>query len=114
MPEAAQLRTGDFPLVVLRTGFIGLDRREMDRYFHSGNRVLLHAHDRELEAVNDVFGAYMNDHGPIHFEVQVIESDDVVLRIRVLQIEPERIRRADELDIAPAENTVRSGILNVP
>src|SRR5712691_8431658 len=50
--QAAELRAGDLP----RPGSVGLDRREVNGHFHSRDGVLFHAHHRQIETVDDVFG----------------------------------------------------------
>src|SRR5260221_13260605 len=85
--EAAELRTGDLPL---RAVVVGHDRREVDGDDLPGNGVLLTAHYRQLEALDDVLRADVDDHRSAHFEVELVETGDVVLAGGIPGVEAER------------------------
>src|SRR5581483_1989174 len=61
MAQTAELGAGDFP----RRAVVRLDRGEVNRNVHPGDRILLHAHDGKEEAVNHIFGGDVNDHRPV-------------------------------------------------
>src|SRR3954464_4223625 len=75
MAVAAELRAGDLP----RRAFVGPDRREMDRHFHPRDGVLLHAHHREGEAVDDVLRRDVDDDRAFELHVELVDHHDVVL-----------------------------------
>ena len=100
--EAAQLRAGDLVLA-------DAIRDEPDRDAHAGNRVLLHAHLEQPEAVDDVLARQVHEHRPIDRQIQLIDRRDVVLRVRVRAVEAERVVRADQLDVGAAEHAVGTG-----
>ena len=115
--EAAQLRAGD---LVVEVGFrsgasrgvtVGMNQTGMSQ---AGNRVLLHAHLVQAEAVDDVLARQVHEHRPVDRQVQLIDRRDVVLRVRVAAIEAERIVGGHQLDVGPAELAVRPGIVDVP
>src|SRR3954453_6560803 len=107
---AAQLRAGHLP----RRAVVRLDRREVNRDVHARNRVLLHAHDREGEAVDDVLRGDVADDRPVQLDVELIDNHHVVFRGGIVRIETDGIGRGDELRIAMAEDAVRAGIVKVP
>src|SRR5207249_2312138 len=75
--EPAELGADDFPSVAIG----GAHRSEMNRNVHAGDGVLLHAHDRKLEAMDHILRGDMDDGRTIHFEMQLIEGDHVILRV---------------------------------
>ena len=86
----------------------------MDGDLHPRDGVGLHAHHRQFETVNHVFRCDMNDHRTVDLEMEVIERNDIVFCMRISEIESDRVRRGDELHVAPAEHAVGARVLNVP
>src|SRR3954470_25048370 len=76
--EAAELRAGDLPAIAV---VVGPDRGEVNGDVHAGDGVLFAAHDRELEGVDDVLRADVDDGVAVDRKVELVERDDVVLGV---------------------------------
>src|SRR5712692_5842497 len=74
MTETAQLGAGD--LVV--AGTIG---NEPDGNVHPGDRVLLHPHFVQAEAVNHVLAREVHENRPVDGEIQLVNRSDIVFRV---------------------------------
>src|SRR4030095_3564846 len=107
VPEAAQLRAGDIPL----TGFRW---REPDGLDDAGNRVLLHAHLREREAVDDVLAREIDDDGFADWQIEASVDDEVVLADGFVAIEAQRVVRGDESNVRAPEDAVRPRVVHIP
>ena len=83
---------------------------------HARNGVLLHAHDRQEEAVNHILRGDLDDRRTIDGQVELVQRDDVVLGAGiVLAVEADGVRLfINQLDVRAAEDAVGPGIVDVP
>src|ERR1039458_5452641 len=92
----------------------GLDRDEPHRNDGTGDGILGDAHVRNAEIVNDVLRRDIDNAGLVDGKMHFVDGGEVVGGIRVVAVEAELIRRADELDGGMTEFAVRSGVMEVP
>ena len=80
-----------------------------------GNRVLLHAHLEQAEAVDDVLARQMHEHRTIDRQIQLVDRRDVVLRVRIACDRGRAdCRRSPSLMSVRPKRAVRPGIVDVP
>ena len=81
----------------------------------AGNRVLLHAHRRHAEAVNDVLARELDDDRPVDRHVQLVLHDDVVASAGRVRSRPSGfVGDSRATRRRRAELAVRAGIVHVP
>ena len=107
MSEATELGTCEVVFAATR-------RHEPHRHGHTGNRVLLHAHLNQPEAVDHVFRRKMHQYWAILWQVQLVDRRDVVFRIRIGPIQTKRVVGSDLSDIGPPEPSIGPRIMDVP
>src|SRR5712675_2660939 len=104
MAEAAELRAGQFEVA-------GLGGLEPDGDARTGNGVLLHAQDGDVEAVDHVLGADLDDHVLVHREVELVHGGDVVLAVRVVGVHAKRVVARHARLAGLAELPVLAGVV---
>ena len=106
MAVATELSAGDQVGAFLRRG-----ERHGDA--ESGHGVLLGAHRVDGESVDHVHRADVEDDRLVVRDHDVVVDDEVVLAQRIRLVQAKFVRR-EELDVAPAEFSVESGIAGIP
>ena len=107
MPQTAELGAGDFKF----SGFSGL---EPNFNFLTGDGVLLHPHDRQKKAVDDVFGKKVRDHRFSDRNMKLIDGLEIIRAGRVIRIKADRVGRAHQFWIGFSKYPVGARIMNIP
>src|SRR5262245_29714033 len=109
MRIAAELRAVD----LISTLF---GRDEPDWNPHARDCILSNAHRNDLEGMDDVARTDIGDHGLVDRDVHLTEAQDldVVLALRILRNDGEKVRRANQVHVLPAEFAVLAGVTNIP